>query len=1145
VKREGAATLVADRFVLRGDERAIDLASGEEVALIVAAAGDLSDQKRWLQRCGAWSRLLHPAIARLVDYGVVGQARRFEAWRCGREWRGARVEAQEAVARAAAFLRASALTEGRMSTEAVRSCGSYAVVVPDAEAGYEAPPATASAGAFPLDACGLVVAGRRAVEALVELLSQPGPLDPRTLALWAPRGGGLGTAIDEVARAARLNGYVPLSSELVEPSLLDALAGRSIFLIDRTGLPAARTRLLEITLRSPSSHVLLVAARHELPQVAGLPLERLSASQLARSVRPCGLPALVSQRVVAAAKRSRGLPGQFVSLLWGPRAVASTPAGPLVRTSQPWRAAERSPAYGSDAVAAAARAPTVASPWPVPGDLAALRGQIDAGKRQLSAGRHAPGDRLLRSAIAALARRRDWRHAFRGAMALASSLLRRGRPQEAKVALGEAGEYAAQGGPDDASLDVAILTGVAWMDLARPDAAESVLRALLAAGTSGVTREQVEQARLALARCLFWRGKYDEGASLLASMEPSTEANAVMAATVLSRIAVGRGDPCGAVASATEALNAAERHGDPAVVARAACGAAFAHLAIGDRAASDRDVNRGISAARAARDPLTALRARLLAAESARRAGRVAVATTLLDRIGRLATSRLPPIVSVRCRLLADLVRADSPSEIVRRHVGATGLEALSLFAPATSGHASVEWQAVDDVVEILRSCQTGDDEGAALAAVCSRLRGRLKALAVACFGRDSGGLAPVASEGSARFDSGIGDRVVAAGQTIAPHLWQAVIEGGAPIRYAGEIVGAVVARWPFAAPPDAQRASMLLTMAATAVGPVVAAASARRAATSAAPSDSELLGVSGAMGDVRQAVDRAAAAPFAVLIEGECGSGKELVARALHRRSPRRHRPFCAVNCAALPDDLVEAELFGHARGAFTGAVAERAGVFEEAHTGTLMLDEVGELSPRAQAKLLRTIQEGELRRVGENVARRVDVRIVSATNRDLHADAAASRFRLDLLYRLDVIRISLPPLRARREDIALLVDHYWRDATARVASRAVLSSATIAALARYDWPGNVRELQNVLAALAVRSPKRGVVPPAALPPPIAGSTVEVGWRLAEARRGFEERFVRAALVRSGGHRARAAEDLGVTRQGLTKLMSRLGIRE
>src|SRR5262249_59390579 len=152
-----------------------------------------------------------------------------------------------------------------------------------------------------------------------------------------------------------------------------------------------------------------------------------------------------------------------------------------------------------------------------------------------------------------------------------------------------------------------------------------------------------------------------------------------------------------------------------------------------------------------------------------------------------------------------------------------------------------------------------------------------------------------------------------------------------------------------------------------------------------------------------------------------------------------------------------IDAELFGHARGAFTGAIADRAGVFEEASGGTLFLDEIGELSPRAQAKLLRVIQEGELRRIGENVSRRVDVRIVSATNRDLRLEAESGRFRIDLLYRLDVIRIVVPPLRERREDVLLLVDHFWNDATRRVGSRASLAPATRAALGAYDWPGNV----------------------------------------------------------------------------------------
>jgi transcriptional regulator with PAS, ATPase and Fis domain len=267
-------------------------------------------------------------------------------------------------------------------------------------------------------------------------------------------------------------------------------------------------------------------------------------------------------------------------------------------------------------------------------------------------------------------------------------------------------------------------------------------------------------------------------------------------------------------------------------------------------------------------------------------------------------------------------------------------------------------------------------------------------------------------------------------------------------------------------------------------------------------------------------------------------------VARAVHRAGIRRGRPFCAINCAALPDELLEAELFGHARGAFTGAVAERRGLFEEADGGVLFLDEVGELSARGQAKLLRAIQENEVRRLGETHTRRVDVRVIAASNRALDQEVAAGRFRRDLWYRLDVIRIVVPPLRERPEDVRILAQALWRTAAIRVGSRAVLGDTTLAALARYDWPGNVRELQNVLAALAVTSPRRGTIAASALPGIIARQAARDGVHtLEQARRTFEERYVRAALARTGGHRGRAAAELGLTRQGLAKLLCRLGV--
>jgi transcriptional regulator with GAF, ATPase, and Fis domain len=303
-----------------------------------------------------------------------------------------------------------------------------------------------------------------------------------------------------------------------------------------------------------------------------------------------------------------------------------------------------------------------------------------------------------------------------------------------------------------------------------------------------------------------------------------------------------------------------------------------------------------------------------------------------------------------------------------------------------------------------------------------------------------------------------------------------------------------------------------------------------------------DIVGASQAMGVVRKAIARAANAPFTVLIEGESGTGKELVARALHRAGCRRDRRFLALNCAAMPEDLVDAELFGHAKGAFTGATIERLGLFESADGGTVFLDEIGELSARAQAKVLRVLQEGEVRRVGEHFTRAIDARLIAATNRPLRGEVEARRFRQDLLYRLDVIRIQVPPLRDRAEDIPLLAARFWKQAADRIGSKAVLGQSALSALARYDWPGNVRELQNVLTALVVAAPARGVVGTALLPSALARAAEDApAESLERARLQFEQRFVRAALARAAGHRGRAAAALGVSRQGLAKLMQRL----
>lgn len=303
------------------------------------------------------------------------------------------------------------------------------------------------------------------------------------------------------------------------------------------------------------------------------------------------------------------------------------------------------------------------------------------------------------------------------------------------------------------------------------------------------------------------------------------------------------------------------------------------------------------------------------------------------------------------------------------------------------------------------------------------------------------------------------------------------------------------------------------------------------------------IAGDSSVIRDLRQTIRDAATSPYPVLVEGESGSGKELVASAVHRLSPRAARPLCPLNCAAVTDELFEAELFGFARGAFTGAVRERRGLFEEADSGAVFLDEVAELSARAQAKLLRTLQEGEIRRLGENRPRRVDVRVIAATNRPLAAEVDAGRFRRDLWYRLDVVRIAVPALRDQPGDVRLLARRFWGEAARAVGNSAVLDSEAIDVLTGYSWPGNVRELQNVMTALAVTGPRRGRVRACNLPRVIADGRGRVALTLHEARRTFERRHVREALAQVGGHRGKAARALGVSRQGLAKLIKRLEV--
>jgi two-component system nitrogen regulation response regulator NtrX len=301
----------------------------------------------------------------------------------------------------------------------------------------------------------------------------------------------------------------------------------------------------------------------------------------------------------------------------------------------------------------------------------------------------------------------------------------------------------------------------------------------------------------------------------------------------------------------------------------------------------------------------------------------------------------------------------------------------------------------------------------------------------------------------------------------------------------------------------------------------------------------SEIIGDSPVMQALREQIAMAAPTNGRVLIRGENGSGKELVARAVHAQSVRRDGPFVEVNCAAIPEELIESELFGHEKGAFTGALARRRGRFELAHGGTLFLDEVGDMSLKTQAKVLRALEEQAFERVGGKDTVRVDVRVIAASNRDLASLIKDGSFREDLYYRLAVIPIDVPPLRERKEDIPTLVDHFVAQCCAENGKRRkTISGEALAYFLTYDWPGNVRELRNMTERLVIMSP-RDVIGVDDLPAPLrtrdATPAAQVRERsLREAREQFEKAYILAELRAHEWNMTRTAERLGIERSHL-----------
>ena len=388
----------------------------------------------------------------------------------------------------------------------------------------------------------------------------------------------------------------------------------------------------------------------------------------------------------------------------------------------------------------------------------------------------------------------------------------------------------------------------------------------------------------------------------------------------------------------------------------------------------------------------------------------------------------------------------------------------------------------------------------------------------------------------------------------VSPH--PAVREIAAPVLVGGTIVGALLAGGfgdgiDDALPRlDEGEVALLGELLAEAAREVASHARPAPAVVGPRAGYDAIIGRAPSMQALYTTLDRVSRSDATILIQGENGTGKELVARAIHNGSARAQRPFVVTNCSAFNDNLLDSELFGHKRGAFTGAVADKPGLFEVADTGTFFLDEIGDMSPALQVKVLRVLQEGTFNRVGDTETRQVDVRIIAATNRDLRAMVAAGAFREDLYYRIHVINLVLPPLRERADDIPILVDHFL-DRQRRGGRSKILAPACVARMAAYPWPGNVRELENEIERLVVLSGDEPMIGEEHLSPRIrhhasahepllAGDDAR---SLPAALESLERRMISEALRRHQGNKTRASADLKVSRRNLIRLVQKYGL--
>jgi DNA-binding NtrC family response regulator/tetratricopeptide (TPR) repeat protein len=1106
--------LVADRFLSSGAAW-IDLATAEHVRVHIARAGSAREQMAWNIRCAALANLRHTLINPLIDYGLADAGRTFETYAThGAAWAGG-APTDALLTHATAFLEA----HGIALTPPV--AGLVLRVVSAGSSRVRSDQRNHAQKTRPL---GIVLQRRAAFDAIADALDGVRPGGACAVSIAGEVSSGLRTLRLITARIARLKGYVPVAPLVLQayPWIVERLLARHVCVIaddPRDGDDQAIVSLLmRLSSASPRRHLVLSFVRPTGRSAPSLRIDPMGMRALASMVFVDRRQGPSPDQVFDAARRSEGRPGQFLAHLGadltgpgrGAALVAHETAQPYVVTVTPAAVARR-------------------------GRTAGLLGRaLERANGLARAGRHASAWRLLSRAIRLSNARGELHEAARCSLCLGWLALDRARIDAAIHAFEQA-RALCPGGRTGVIATIGL--GVAWTDDGKLVEAEAALRTSMMAAGSVANRAVIAQAAAGLGRCLYWQGRYDEAAAALgaAAGTADSSAEAARAVCTMARVHLAEGAVASAVRGARQALDLAIQTDEPRIVSSAYRVLATAVSAAGDPHSAGRHIRDGLRVATAAHLPLAASRLRLTWADLEIASGTATGARRAAERVA--GASHYPRLLRFHARVVLSRATGAGLDADTRTFIAGSGAVGISRTLSAAAANP------VADLEALLDLGHTASDDRSALDGICTALLNRLRAASIlvavpaperrilAVCGRPWHG------------DPGVAWRALACGASIVPDQSAEPCQAAEALRYGGEVIGALAARWTAGTVLDAARAAALMRVGALAMAANVRALLDRAAPESSAPAWQDLLGDSPPTRSLRDAIARAARAPFPVLVEGESGSGKELVAHAIHRLSARRDRRFCALNCAALSDDLLEAELFGHARGAFTGAIGERAGLFEEADGGTLFLDEIGELSGRAQAKLLRALQDGEVRRVGENLSRRVDARIVAATNRRLEQEVAGGRFRADLRFRLDVVRIEVPPLRDRASDVPLLASRFWSDAAARVGSQATLSPDVIAALARYDWPGNVRELQNVMAWMAVHSPRRGRVGVTALPRHFAQASVPSGGSFGAAREEFERRFVKAALASANGQRPRAAAALGVTRQGLAKMLRRLGL--